>query len=96
MESQIKFRFDGKLRDAVVHASLQEDGCFIFSILKDQELVEKFGLELDFETECEKVTGKRMTNDELFNLATAKLEPLKSVPEFLRQKTMLINQTKRS
>jgi hypothetical protein len=34
---------------AEIHISLQSDGGYIFTLLKDEELIQEFGNEIDFE-----------------------------------------------
>lgn len=92
MKKPFSFPFMGKQREANVHISLQEDGCYLFTILQDKELIEHFGTDIDFETDGEKVIPHPSTTPSLVALQEAILNAAKRTPEFLIQKSLLSQQ----
>ncbi|RYE28947.1 MAG: hypothetical protein EOP48_33000 [Sphingobacteriales bacterium] len=49
MEKPLVFEFEGKKRLATVYISLQDDGCFLFTAVHDEEIIDRFGDDIDFE-----------------------------------------------
>jgi hypothetical protein len=83
MEDISHFIFDQKERNAIIFQSIDTEGGYIFCILKDKELVERFGVDIDFQTDGEKVIINRtVINQELYELQTAILASLKQTSSF--------------
>ncbi|GAA4341099.1 hypothetical protein [Flaviaesturariibacter amylovorans] len=92
MEQPFSFFFEEKERRATVHISLQDDGCFIFTIVKDKEIVDRFGSDIDFEFDAgsEEIKAGRVADADLLNLKSAILGAVKVLPGFEQQKARLI------
>lgn len=89
MENQIIFRFEGKLQRASTYISLQDDLKVVFVILKDQDLIKRFGDDIDFQIENENVKPIRIFNTKLEELQTTILDSVKILPEYLIQNSLL-------
>jgi hypothetical protein len=83
MDHGILFQFQGKEYTAVVHLSLEQDGCYIFTFLNDTDLISEFGKDIDIHTDCEKVLPDRIFNDSITSLKVAILSAVKKMPQFL-------------
>jgi hypothetical protein len=90
MDHRILFHFQEKEYAAVVHLSLQKDGCCIFTFFEDKDLISEFGIDIDIHTDCEDVLPDHISNDRIISLKGAILNTVKKMPQFLeyRPKTL--------
>jgi hypothetical protein len=76
------FCFEGKDRHGIIHISLQNGSCFIFTTIKDPELAKRYGLDVDFKTDGEKVVHTSFAYKEQLPIQEAILESAKKIQEF--------------
>ena len=89
MENQITFLFEGKLHHASTYISLEDALKVVFVILKDKELINRFGDDIDFQIENENVKPIRIFNMELENLQSKILDSVKVLPDYLIQNELV-------
>ena len=94
MENKISFFYGGSWRAATSFISLEHEGCYVFTMLEDDALIEEFGKEIDFETDLEKVIRSKVPTDKFMQLKTAILEAVKQLPEFINKRAKLVNEYK--
>ncbi|GAA4334495.1 hypothetical protein [Flaviaesturariibacter amylovorans] len=91
MDQQIRFEFDGKQRNATVHISLQDDGCYVFTMVRDPDLIECFGPDIDFEIDRNGhfVRSSISRSTDLLRLQSAILKATQKLPEYDQQRSRL-------
>ena len=89
MENQIRFQFEGKLQRASTYISIEDDLKVVFVFLKDQELINRFGDDVDFQIENENVKPVRVFNMQLEELQTTILDSVKILPDYLTQNALI-------
>ncbi len=93
MDVELRFHFRNKeyLCNAFIDAS--EYPCYVFTILRDNELIKEFGDETTIKTDCERLLPKKDDHVALVALREAILYALKTTPEFIavRRKMLLLN-----
>lgn len=82
MEHQINFTYKEQIYPAKVVLSLQDDGCYVFCIIQDSQLIREFGSDIDIPTDGELVLPDRIIGKEVIEFKTAILEAVKKIPEF--------------
>ncbi len=87
MDHRISFHFQGKEYTAVVHLSIEQDGCYIFTFLNDTDLISEFGKDIDIHTDDEKVLPDRIFNDCITSLKIGILDAVKKMPQFLEHQS---------
>lgn len=86
MEKTFSFQFEGKERLAELHISLQDEGCFLFTIIKDQDIINRFGEDIDFEIRDNELHPHYVNDSPLHGLQSVILNAAKKLPEYEFQK----------
>jgi hypothetical protein len=90
MEAVSQFFYAGKNCNAVIFQSIDAEGAYIFCILKDEELIKRFGADVDFQTDGEKViTNLTIINQGLYELQMSLLEAVKQTSSFKEKVPLL-------
>jgi hypothetical protein len=89
LQKNTTFFYKGKERSAHVIISLHNDLKVVFASLTDPDLAEKFGDDVDFQTDMHGVIQTNIYNKELFELQTSILEAIKSTEDFIKQRARL-------
>lgn len=91
-DTQINFNYKGKTYRANIIISIQDDLKVIFTTLNDSDLIEKFGRDIDFQTDLDKVVQGNVWSKELNELQVCILESVKKNSDFIIQKSFLKNE----
>ena len=98
MDLNIQFTYKNKSCACNVYIDSTAYPCYIFVILTDSELIEKFGDEISIKTDCEKRLPKKDDYSDLVELRESIFNTVKAMPEFIavRKRMGLLNQHQNS
>ena len=86
---KVSFFYKGKIYLASGFISLQDDLKVIFTALEDAELIEQFGVDIDFQTDLTHVIQTNVLNSDLLELQGCILGAVKHLPDFIIQSSQL-------